>query len=240
MFFSLLHWQGNSAIGQIQGGAGKKTSPNAFWCVRAVTRAHQGTTRPSRKKPPVGPSSGTSAAQTTDAAPSRTGRPPGPPISVRTQPGQTEFTRILVSGAASAASIRVSALSPALLTRYAGIPRPGHAQRAAGCSRPSTIRPCSLRRAGAGRSALRDPPGAEQVRLERLAHDRQVGRGGLLVRVVMDRGVVNQHVDAAEPLAHEVRECTGAGRVGDVEAVGDHISRRDRPPRHSPWPGHGR
>ena len=48
---------------------------------------------PSRKKPPVGPESGRVAAQTTLAAPASTGRPPGPPMSVATQPGQTALTR---------------------------------------------------------------------------------------------------------------------------------------------------
>ena len=39
------------------------------------------------KKPPVGPSSGRSTAQSTLAAPSETGRPPAPPMSVAAQPG---------------------------------------------------------------------------------------------------------------------------------------------------------
>jgi len=53
---------------------------------------YHGTGRPSRKKPPVGPESGRGAAQVTLAAPSATGRPPGP-MSVATQPGQTALTR---------------------------------------------------------------------------------------------------------------------------------------------------
>ena len=52
-------------------------------------RGHHGSGWPSRKKPPVGPESGRVAAQTTLAAPASTGRPPGPPMSVATQPGQT-------------------------------------------------------------------------------------------------------------------------------------------------------
>ena len=51
---------------------------------------------PSRKKPPLGPSSGRVAAQTMPEAPSSTVRSAlEPPISVRTQPGQTELTKIL-------------------------------------------------------------------------------------------------------------------------------------------------
>src|SRR2546422_4150358 len=56
--------------------------------------AHHGNGRPSRKNPAVGPSSASVAAHTTLAAPSATGRPPGPPMSVATQPGQTAFTRM--------------------------------------------------------------------------------------------------------------------------------------------------
>src|SRR5580693_10722610 len=76
---------------------------------------YQGSGLPSRKKPPVGPESGRVAAQTTLAAPSATGRPPGPPMSVATQPGQTALTRI-PAGRSPAASVRVSAFSPALDT----------------------------------------------------------------------------------------------------------------------------
>ncbi len=89
------------------------------WC----QSAYHGTGRPSRKKPPVDPPSGSSTAHTTDAAPSRTGRPPGPPMSVATQPGHTELISIR-SRRSSAASIRVSALSATLLTAYAGAPAP--------------------------------------------------------------------------------------------------------------------
>src|SRR5207247_6559362 len=53
-----------------------------------LTRYH-GSGRPSRKNPPVGPSFVNVAAHTTLAAPSATGRPPEPPMSVATQPGQT-------------------------------------------------------------------------------------------------------------------------------------------------------
>ena len=74
--------------------------------------AHHATGRPSRKKPPVGPSSGSVAAQTTLAAPSCTSRPPPPPMSVLTHPGQTLLTRTPVP-ASSPASNRVRALSAA-------------------------------------------------------------------------------------------------------------------------------
>src|SRR2546430_10576603 len=52
-------------------------------------RSYQASSRPSRKKPPVGPSSSSVTPQTTLAAPSATGRPPPPPMSVAVQPGQT-------------------------------------------------------------------------------------------------------------------------------------------------------
>ena len=52
---------------------------------------HQGSGRPSRKKPPVGPSSDSSAAHTMLAAPSLTGRPPRP-MSVFVHPGHAALT----------------------------------------------------------------------------------------------------------------------------------------------------
>ena len=81
---------------------------------------HQGTSRPSRKNPPLGPSSGRVAAHTTLAAPCSTGCPPGPPMSVATHPGHTELTR--TRRRSSPASRRVRAFSEALLTLYAGVP----------------------------------------------------------------------------------------------------------------------
>src|SRR5690242_19933952 len=80
---------------------------------RAGLGGYHGRGWPSRKKPPVGPVSGRVAAQTMPAAPSATGRPPGPPMSVATQPGQIALTRI-PSPRSSAASIRVSALRATL------------------------------------------------------------------------------------------------------------------------------
>src|SRR3954469_18366522 len=100
-FFATIH------DGRRRGGAGR----------------YQSSARPSRKKPPVGPSSGSVTPHITDAAPAATGRPPGPPLSVATQPGQIALTRI-PAGRSSAARMRVSALSAALLTEYAGVPAP--------------------------------------------------------------------------------------------------------------------
>src|SRR5689334_17768175 len=76
---------------------------------------HHASGLPSRKNPPVGPSSGRVAAHTIPIAPSSTGRPPAPPISVATHPGQTEFTKMLLSRS-SPASVLVSAFSPAFVT----------------------------------------------------------------------------------------------------------------------------
>lgn len=78
--------------------------------VSKVTSHYQGRGWPSRKNPPVGPSSGRSAAHTTLAAPSATGLPPTLPMSVATQPGQTLLTR-MPAPRSSAASMRVKALS---------------------------------------------------------------------------------------------------------------------------------
>src|SRR5436190_435401 len=74
--------------------------------------------------PPVGPVSGSVAAHTTLAAPSSTERgASGPPISVATQPGQTELTRI-PEERSSSASRRVSAFKATFETLYAGVPPP--------------------------------------------------------------------------------------------------------------------
>lgn len=59
-----------------------------------AARCYQSIGRPSRKKPPEGPSGPSVAAQTIPAAPSATLRGAlEPPMSVRTQPGQTLLTR---------------------------------------------------------------------------------------------------------------------------------------------------
>src|SRR5947207_3794841 len=77
---------------------------------------HHASGSPSREKPPVGPSSGSKAAHMTLVAPSSTVRgASGPPISVATQPGQTELTRMR-EARSSSANIRVSALSAAFET----------------------------------------------------------------------------------------------------------------------------
>ena len=61
---------------------------------------------PSKKKPPVGPSSGNVEAHTIPFTPSSTGPPPRPPISVATHPGSIEFTKIPVPKS-SAANLQV-------------------------------------------------------------------------------------------------------------------------------------
>src|SRR5262245_21356944 len=103
-----------------------------------VTRDHHRNFLPSRKNPPVGPSSGKSTAHNTLAAPSATGRPP-PPMSVLVQPGHTAFTSTPLC-ASSAARIRVSALSAAFDTEYAGVPAPIDASEPAS-EETLTIRP---------------------------------------------------------------------------------------------------
>src|SRR4051812_49479349 len=82
----------------------------AFW-----HELHSEVGSPSRNTPPVGPDGGSLHAQRTEAAPFATGRgAPGPPLSVRTQPGSVAFTRI-ARGRNSSAKSRVMAFSVALL-----------------------------------------------------------------------------------------------------------------------------
>src|SRR5205807_4214056 len=91
-------------------------------CLESIALPRQ--SLPSRKKPPVGPLSRSVAATIMLAAPSATLRgAPGPPISVATQPGQTEFTRMCALRS-SAARVRVIAFSAAFVTWYAGGPAP--------------------------------------------------------------------------------------------------------------------
>src|SRR5439155_19295767 len=85
------------------------------WCGPGEDGVYHGSGLPSRKTPPVGPPSGRVAAHTTPAAPSATGRPPLPPMSVATHPGQTALTKIPASRS-SAASTRVKAFNAALET----------------------------------------------------------------------------------------------------------------------------
>src|SRR4051794_30814688 len=69
-----------------------RTAPNVHRTDEGALKAHHGMGARSRKKPPVGPSSGRVAAHVIVSAPSSTERgAPAPPMSVRTQPGQTEF-----------------------------------------------------------------------------------------------------------------------------------------------------
>ena len=110
---------------------------------------HQGNERPSRKNPPLGPSSGSRAAHNTLAAPSDTGLPP-PPMSVAVQPGQTELTKI-PCGRNSDARLRVTAFKAALLAEYAGVPPPMDAREPASLD-TFTIRPHPWRRIGSARS----------------------------------------------------------------------------------------
>ena len=79
----------------------------------ATTRSR----RPSRKKPPVGPSSGSVAAHTRPAAHSASGRPPGPPVpvaTIRPHPPHTALTG--ARGASASASVIVSAFRAAFET----------------------------------------------------------------------------------------------------------------------------
>src|SRR5262245_33431574 len=77
---------------------------------------HQAIGRVSRKKPPVGPSGGRVAAQVMPEAPvSRERGAEGPPMSVRTQPGQTALIRMPRSERAGA-RMRTRALRPTFET----------------------------------------------------------------------------------------------------------------------------
>src|ERR1700677_2063 len=84
---------GKHVCGPATGPPGAADDKVSAWHV-VILPDHQGRGRPSRKKPPVGPLSGKGAAHATLAAPSSTGRPPGPPMSVAVQPGQTALTRM--------------------------------------------------------------------------------------------------------------------------------------------------
>ena len=78
--------------------------------VKQCATSHQGIGWRSWKKAPVGPPSASVASHTIVSVPCSTDRgAPEPPISVRTHPGSTAFTRTLLPRAASA-TMRVSAL----------------------------------------------------------------------------------------------------------------------------------
>ena len=81
-----------------------------------MTERHQGRGCASRKNPPLGPPSGSVAAQTTPTALSAGGRAPicSAPGKVAVNPGHTALTRMPLP-ASSAARVLVSALSAALL-----------------------------------------------------------------------------------------------------------------------------
>jgi hypothetical protein len=68
-----------------------------------------------------------------------------------------------------------------------------------------------------GSGAQAAPPGAEQVRLERLMDDGQVGVDPALPRVVVDRRVVDQDVQPAVSLLDGPEASIDAGIVGDIE-----------------------
>src|SRR5262249_61186111 len=70
-------------------GARRSASPPVHRDVVVVPGhgVYHGSGLPSRKKPPVGPLSGSVAAHTTPAAPSATARPPPPPLAGATPPG---------------------------------------------------------------------------------------------------------------------------------------------------------
>src|SRR6058998_2663947 len=79
---------------------------------------HQGISFRSRKNFPVSFCGASAASQTIVFAPSSTERvAPCPPISVRTQPGQTEFTANFGN---AVASCEVTALSAVFEMQYAG------------------------------------------------------------------------------------------------------------------------
>src|SRR5207237_8986450 len=86
---------------------------------RSATR-YQSIAFRSLKNPPVGPFAGSAASPTIVSAPSSTDCvAPGPPMSVRTQPGHALLTRTPAPFVA-AASCRVNALSALFDIEYAG------------------------------------------------------------------------------------------------------------------------
>jgi len=66
------------------------------------------------------------------------------------------------------------------------------------------------------RERHRHPPRAERVRLQRLAHDVEVGGQHALPRVVVDRGVVDDHVE----LIDRAPQRADRSLVGHVEPHG--------------------
>jgi len=78
-------------------------------------RTYQGADLPSKKNPPLEPLSGNVEAHTIPRAPSSTGLPPWPPISVDTHPGSIALIKILVPRSSAAITL-VSAFSATLET----------------------------------------------------------------------------------------------------------------------------
>src|SRR6185369_7497471 len=100
---------------------------------------HHGIRFRSRKNWPDGPLEGSRQSHTAVSAPCSTLRGASlPPMSVLTQPGLIEFTRMPVP-ATSAASVHVKALSADFDTRYAGLPP------AICCSWPSPLETLTIR-----------------------------------------------------------------------------------------------
>lgn len=150
------------------------------------------------------------------AAPSCTGRPPAP-ISVSVQPGQIAFTR-MPSARTSPASVRVSAFNAALLTWYAGGPAPMEASDPASLE-TFTIRACGLRRSS-GKNARQVRHAPNRVRFHAAVDAIQVRRAGARVRVIVDGGVVDQHIAASEVFGHVLRRGLHACGIVDVKLQG--------------------
>ena len=163
------------------------------------------------------------------AAPSSTGRPPAPPTSVATQPGHTAFTKIRVSRS-SPARVRVRAFRAAFVTWYAGGPPPIFASEPASddtvddpaCSTPSQQREERFRRA----------PRPQQVRPDGLRDGAfNVGVFDLLPSVVMDAGIVDQHIEAvilARDLRRGLRDAVCICDVQHERLDVSHTAKRSR------------
>jgi hypothetical protein len=66
-------------------------------------------------------------------------------------------------------------------------------------------------------------PGAEQVDLQRLPDDLEVGGAGLLPGVVVDGGVIDQNIQAAIAAVEVGGDLLGAGWVGDIQPPGQQM-----------------
>jgi hypothetical protein len=104
------------------GGARPSCALGLLWIGVADLVASPGDWAAVAVKPPVGPSSGGSMAHRTLAAPWATGRPPGPPMSVATQPGQRRrgaFPEASVARARSRIAMSAAGTRPIILTSMA-------------------------------------------------------------------------------------------------------------------------